>query len=82
MTASRPCFTLAHASGLMAEALGCDDSSIPIIAVYVRVTETVQGIAFNVAKCAIDDGRDDAPRLHSVDAIGNRRLRLRRPGGS
>ena len=154
--------TLAHASGLMAEALGCDDSSIhmipatgagtytfrftvgtehpqtldhlagqveidsvcigvrdgrnhvivteakrgpfdsiakhklayavwavrsnipddiPIIAVYLRVTETDQGIEFNVAECAIDDGRDGVPSLHSVEAIRHRRLRLRSPGG-
>lgn len=154
--------TLAHASGLMAEALGCDDSSIhmipatgagtytfqfsvgsdhprildhiagqveidsvcigvrnsrnhvivteakrgdfdsiakhklayavwavrsnipediPIIAVYLRVTDTDKGLEFNVAECAIDDGRDGVPSLHSVAVIRHRRLRLRSPGG-
>lgn len=154
--------TLAHASGLMAEALGCDDSSIhmipatghgtytfqftvgtehphplehlagqveidsvcigvrggcnhviiteakrgpfdsiakhklayavwavrsnipddiPVIAVYLRVTETERGLEFNVAECAIDDGREVIPSLHSVKAIRHRRLRLRSPGG-
>ncbi|MBK1631761.1 hypothetical protein CKO31_13645 [Thiohalocapsa halophila] len=154
--------TLAHASGLMAEALGCDDSSIhmipatgqgtysfaftvgqasphalehrdgqveidsvcigirdgrnhvivteakrgpfdsiarhklayavwavrsnipddlPIIAVYMRVTETPHGLEFNVAECAIDDGREGLPSLHSVEVARHRRLRLRSPGG-
>jgi len=154
--------TLAHASGLMAEALGCDDSSIhmipatgagtysfqftvgteqpvlldhiagqveidsvcigvrdsrnhvivteakrgpfdsiakhklayavwavrsnipddiPIIAVYLRVTDTDGALEFHVAECVIDDGRDGLPSLHSVEAIRHRRLRLRRPGG-
>ncbi len=154
--------TLAHASGLMAEALGCDDSSIhmipatgagtysfrftvgtdqphaldhiagqveidsvcigvregrnhvivteakrgpfdsiakhklayavwavrsnipddiPIIPVYLRVTDTNQGLEFNVAECAIDDGREGVPSLHSVESVRHRRLRLRSPGG-
>ena len=153
--------TLAHASGLMAEALGCDDSSIhmipatghgtysfrftvgteaphpldhlagqveidsvcigvrdgrnhvivteakrgpfdsiarhklayavwavrsnipddiPIIAVYLRVTDTDQGLEFNVAECAVDDGRDGVPSLHAVEPVRHRRLRLRHVG--
>jgi hypothetical protein len=31
---------------------------IPIIAVYLRVTDTPHGLEFNVAECAIDDGRE------------------------
>ena len=54
---------------------------IPIIAVYLRVTDTDGGLEFNVAECVIDDGRDGLPSLHSVEAIRHRRLRLRRPGG-
>ena len=154
--------TLAHASGLMAEALGCDDSSIhmipatghgtysfrftvgteqphvldhvagqveidsvcigvrdgrnhvivteakrgpfdsiakhklayavwavrsnipddiPILAVYLRVTETEDGLELNVAEPAIDDGHNGVPSLHAVEAIRHRRLRLSRPGG-
>jgi hypothetical protein len=54
---------------------------IPIIAVYLRVTDTDQGLEFNVAECGIDDGRDGVPSLHSVQAIRHRRLRLRSPAG-
>ncbi|WP_295880871.1 hypothetical protein [uncultured Thiohalocapsa sp.] len=43
----------------------------------LRVTDTDQGLEFNVAECAIDDGRDGVPSLHSVEPIGHRRLRLR-----
>ena len=53
---------------------------IPIIAVYPRVTETDQGIEFNIADCAIDDGRNGVPSLDSVEAIRHRRLRLRSVG--
>jgi hypothetical protein len=152
--------TLAHASGLMAEALGCDDSSIhmipatgagtysfpftvgeeaphtvehlggqvevdsvcvgvrnganlvivteakkgafdgiakhklaysvwavrsnipddiPILPVYLRVVEQEDQLEFNVAECVIDDGRHDPPSLHSVNVVGHRRLRFRKP---
>lgn len=54
---------------------------IPIIAVYLRVTDTDKGLDFNVAECAIDDGREAVPNLHSVEVIRYRRLRLRNPGG-
>jgi hypothetical protein len=54
--------------------------AIPIIAVYLRVTETDQGIEFNAAECTIDDGRDGLLSLHSVEAVRHRRLRLRGPG--
>jgi hypothetical protein len=43
--------------------------AIPIIAVYLRVTETDQGIEFNAAECTIDDGRDGLLSLHSVEAV-------------
>ena len=52
---------------------------IPIIAVYLRVTETEQGSEFNVAECAIDygrDGRHGLPSLYSVEAVRHRRLLL------
>ena len=55
--------------------------AIPIIAVYLRVTETDQGIEFNAAECAIDDGRDGLPSLHSVEPVRHRRLRLWSPVG-
>jgi len=51
-----------------------------VTAVYLRVTKIDQGIEFNVAECTIDDGRDDVPSLHSGEAVGHRRLRLRSPG--
>ncbi|WP_058556587.1 hypothetical protein [Thiohalocapsa sp. ML1] len=53
---------------------------IPIIAVYLRVTDTEQGLEFNVAECSIDDGRAGVPSLHAIEAIRHRRLRLRSPG--
>jgi hypothetical protein len=53
---------------------------IPIIAVYLRVTDTDQGLEFNVVECTIEDGREDVPSLHSVEPIRHRRLRLRSPG--
>ena len=151
--------TLAHASGLMAEALGCDDSSIhmipatgagtysfsftvggadphllehaggqveidsvcvgvrggrnhvivteakkgtfdsiakhklaysvwavrsnipddiPVLPVYLRVVEQEDRLEFNVAECAIEDGRDGNPSLHQVNVVGHRRLRFRK----
>ncbi|MCF7994696.1 MAG: hypothetical protein K9L88_07640 [Chromatiaceae bacterium] len=54
---------------------------IPILAVYLRVTDRDQGLEFNVAECAIYDGRSGVPSLHSVEPIRHRRLRLRSPGG-
>jgi hypothetical protein len=54
---------------------------MPIIPVYLRVTESEWGLEFNVAECAMEDGRDGVPSLHSVEPIGHRRLRLRSPGG-
>ncbi|SDX89372.1 hypothetical protein SAMN05421644_11820 [Allochromatium warmingii] len=54
---------------------------IPILAVYLRVTDTNQGLEFNIAECAIDDGRSGVPSLHSIKPIRHRRLRIRNPCG-
>jgi hypothetical protein len=50
-------------------------------AVCLRMTDTNQGLECNVAECAIDDGREGVPSLHSVEPVRHRRLRLRSPGG-
>ena len=54
---------------------------IPIIAVYLRVTDTPHALDFNVTERAIDDGRDGVPSMHSVELIRRQRLRLRSPAG-
>jgi len=56
-------------------------ADLPIIPVYLRFSDTDQGLAFNVAECAFDDGREGVPSLHSVEAVRHRRLRLQSPGG-